>query len=276
MFSIDLAWPPDAAQEDKELISAELWEAGCAGIVELDSGLRVFFDDDARANEIQARFGGNAEPADTRDWVSFAHEYLKPMEIGQRIFVCPEWRDDPTPAGRIRIVVNAGLAFGTGAHETTRLCLEALERHLKPGMTVVDVGTGSGILAEAAVKLGARRVIANDNDPDAVAVARENFEKAGVDIDLWVGSAGDVPSGCADLIVANISPAWIAELAPEWVRILKPCGRAILSGIEADDVPQVSSALESAGLFMAGEFGELEWRMLECTRAKQERALQLH
>ncbi len=99
------------------------------------TGLRVFFDDDTRQSELQSRFGGEIEPADTRDWVAFAHEYLKPMEIGQRIFVCPEWRDDPTPPGRIRIVVNAGLAFGTGAHETTRLCLEAIERHLKPGMT---------------------------------------------------------------------------------------------------------------------------------------------
>lgn len=143
------------------MIIADLWEEGCSGIVELEdwddlARLRVFFDDDARAVELHSRFGGEGGicPADTRDWVAFAHEFLQPMEIGQRIFVCPEWRADPTPSGRIRIEVNAGLAFGTGAHETTRLCLEAIERHLKPGMTVVDVGAGSGILAEAAVKLG--------------------------------------------------------------------------------------------------------------------------
>ena len=140
MFSIDLMCTP----EEKDLTIAELWEAGCTGIVEMENGMRAFFDDDTRGVELQSRFGGEILPADTRDWVAFAHEYLKPIEIGARIFVCPEWRDDPTPAGRIRIVVNAGLAFGTGAHETTRLCLEAIERHLKPGMTVVDVGTGSG------------------------------------------------------------------------------------------------------------------------------------
>ncbi len=95
MFSIDI----ECAQEDRDLTIADLWEAGCTGIVELDAGLRVFFDDDARQPELQARFGGEIKPADTRDWVAFAHEYLKPMEIGQRIFVCPEWRDDPTPAG---------------------------------------------------------------------------------------------------------------------------------------------------------------------------------
>jgi ribosomal protein L11 methyltransferase len=275
MFSIDLTCAP----EDKDLIIAELWEAGCTGVVELsakgessvlrgtendDAGaMRVFFDDDARAAELQSRFGGTIAAADTRDWVAFAHEYLKPMEIGERIFVCPEWRDDPTPPGRIRIVVNAGLAFGTGAHETTRLCLEAIERHLKPGMTVVDVGTGSGILAEAAVKLGAGKVYANDNDPEAVAVARENFEKAGVDVVLSLGSAGDFPASLADLIVANISPAWISDLAPEWVRILKPGGIAVLSGFEANDIARVSAALEAAGAHVEGEFGEHEWRMLE-------------
>jgi ribosomal protein L11 methyltransferase len=261
MFSIDLACAP----KDKDLTIAELWEAGCTGIVELDDdgGMRVFFDDDARASSLQSRFGGEIKPADTRDWVAFAHEYLKPMEIGERIFVCPEWRDDPTPPGRIRIVVNAGLAFGTGAHETTRLCLEALERHLKPGMTVVDVGTGSGILAEAAVKLGAGEVHANDNDPEAVAVARENFQRAEVDVALSLGSADVFPENFADLIVANISPAWISDLAPEWVRILKPGGRAILSGFEADDIPRVSAALEAAGARIAAEFGEHGWRMIE-------------
>lgn len=266
MFSIDIARRAEETAEAKDLLVAELWEAGCAGIVEFDAGLRAFFEDVSRAAELQARFGGEVERADTRDWVAFAREYLKPMEIGERIFVCPEWRDDATPPGRIRIEVNAGLAFGTGAHETTRLCLEAIERHLKPGMTVVDVGTGSGILAEAAVKLGAGTVIANDNDPEAVAVARENFEKAGVKVPVSAGSAGDIPAGCADLVVANISPAWIADLAPEWVRILKQGGRAILSGFEASDVPRVSAALEAAGARVAGEFGEHEWRMLEITR----------
>jgi ribosomal protein L11 methyltransferase len=185
------------------------------------------------------------------------------MEIGDRVFVCPEWRDDPTPRGRIRIVVNAGLAFGTGAHETTRLCLEALERHLKPGMTVVDVGTGSGILAEAAAKLGAGKVLASDNDPEAVAVARENFERAGVSISVSLGSTDAFSDRSADIVVANISPAWISDLAPEWVRVLKPGAMAILSGFEAADVDRVSAALQAAGAHINGEFGENEWRMIE-------------
>jgi ribosomal protein L11 methyltransferase len=262
MFLIDI----DCLEEDKDLTIAEVWEAGCTGIVELEEGgIRVFFDDDTRQADLQSRFGGEIKSADTRDWVAFAHEYLKPMEIGERIFVCPEWRTDPTPDGRIRIEVNAGLAFGTGVHETTRLCLEAIERHLKPGMTLVDVGTGSGILAEAAVKLGAGAVHANDNDPEAVTVARENFDKAGVEVSVSLGSADVFPESFADLIVSNISPAWISDLASEWVRVLKPGGFGILSGFEATDIPRVTAALEAAGARVSAEFGEHEWRMLEIT-----------
>jgi ribosomal protein L11 methyltransferase len=266
MFSIDL----ECTQDQKDILIADVWEAGCTGIVELEDNaetakMRVFFDDDGRKGDLQARFGGDPAPADLRDWVAFAHEYLKPMLIGERIFVCPEWRDDPTPDGRIRIEVNAGLAFGTGAHETTRLCLEAIERNLRPGMTVLDVGTGSGILAEAAVKLGAGKVFACDNDPEAVSVARENFAKAGVAVSLSGDSVEMFVSGLADIVVANISPAWIADLAAEWVRVLGPRGRAILSGFEAADIPRVKAALEAVGGQVAREFGDGEWRMLEMT-----------
>jgi ribosomal protein L11 methyltransferase len=264
MFSIDL----ECRQAEKDLTIAELWEAGSTGIIEGEdrddvARLRAFFDDDGRQRELRGRFGGEVLPADNRDWVAFARERLQPMEIGERIFVIPEWRDDATPAGRVRIVINAGLAFGTGAHETTRMCLEAIERHVGPGTTLVDVGTGSGILCEAAMRLGAAEAFAGDTDPEAVRVARENFARAGVAVPLFIGSADTVASRCADLIVANISPAWIAELASEWVRILKPGGVAVLSGFEADDVSVVSLAIGKAGGRVTGEFGEAGWRMLE-------------
>jgi ribosomal protein L11 methyltransferase len=274
MFSIDLEWSIDQSggdSDEKDLAVAELWEAGSIGIVELpdaDGKLhsRAFFEDDALAETIQAQFGGEVQPADTRDWVAFAREHLQPMEIGERIFVVPEWRGETTPAGRIRIEVNAGLAFGTGAHETTRLCLEAIERHLQPGMALVDVGTGSGILSEAAIKLGARAVVACDTDQGAVIVARENFERAGVHVPVFVGSADSIASESADLIVANISPAWIAELAPEWVRILRRGGVAILSGFEAADIAVVGAAISKAGGRVTGQFGEQEWRTIEVSR----------
>jgi ribosomal protein L11 methyltransferase len=130
-------------------------------------------------------------------------------------------------------------------------------------MTLVDVGTGSGILSEAAVKLGAARAVACDTDPQATETARENLERGGVAVPVFTGSADAVADGCADLVVANISPAWVSALAADWARILKPGGTAILSGFEGADVVSVSRALGEAGLQIIGEFGENEWRMLE-------------
>jgi ribosomal protein L11 methyltransferase len=274
MFSIDLECPQSA----KDMTIADLWEAGSTGIVELEDWddlalLRAFFDSDSDQTRILAQFGGEAKPADTRDWVAFAREHLTPMEIGQRIFIVPEWRDDPTPKGRIRVVINAGLAFGTGAHETTRLCLESIERHVTPSCILVDVGTGSGILSEVAIRLGAARVFACDTDASAVAVARENFRRAGVVVPVFIGSASAVANNTADIVVANISPAWISELAPDWVRIMKPGGIAILSGFETADVPGVRASIEKAGGQVTGEFGEGAWRMIE-VRATSSQATQ--
>ena len=268
MFSIDLQCPQNA----KDFTVADLWEAGCTGIVELEESpetaqLRAFFDDDSLACDLQSRFGGTVQPADCRDWVAFAREHLKPMAIGERLFVIPEWRDDPTPEGRIRIVINAGLAFGTGAHETTRLCLEAVERLVRPGCTFVDVGTGSGILAEAAYKLGASRVFACDSDPEAVLVANENFERACLPFRAFTGSADGVAAGLADVIAANISPAWIADLAPEWVRVLRRGGRAILSGFEGQDVGPIAKSLVESGARIIREYGENSWRAMEIEKS---------
>jgi len=148
----------------------------------------------------------------------------------------PEWRDDPTPPGRFRVTVNPGMAFGTGVHETTQLCLEALEDYLKPGMTVLDVGAGSGILGRAARLLGAARVYSCDIDPEAVAIAGEGF----------IGSVDAVRSGIADLVVANISPEAIIQMAPDLLRALRPGGVVLASGFEAHEVVLVEAALPPA------------------------------
>lgn len=263
MFLLEL----NCAAEERDILIADLWEAGSSGIVEVsDTALRAFFDDDELRMPLQSRFGGDIVDADTRDWVAFAREHLQPMEIGERLFVIPEWREEPTPPGRIRIVINAGLAFGTGAHETTRMCLEAIERNVQAGMTVVDIGTGSGILCEAALRLGAARAVASDTDLSAVEVAKENFERAEVSVGVFAGSADSVGSDAADLLMANISPAWISELAPEWMRILRGGGVAILSGFEAADVQGVRQALERFGGVVTAEHARGEWRMLEVRR----------
>jgi ribosomal protein L11 methyltransferase len=129
--------------------------------------------------------------------------------------------------------VNPGMAFGTGVHETTQLCIEALEDHVKPGMRVLDVGTGSGILAQAAKLLGAGAVYACDVDPVAVEIAGNGF----------VGSADAVASLAMDLVVANISPEAIVSLAPDLLRVLRPGGALLASGFERQEVEQVKLSL---------------------------------
>ncbi|MGO9010563.1 MAG: 50S ribosomal protein L11 methyltransferase [Bryobacteraceae bacterium] len=233
MFSLEI----DSTAGGRDLLIAELWELGSAGIVELsETRVRAFFEAGADLAGLLARYPGAAmREEEDRDWVQEARGLLQPMEVGRRFFLVPEWREDPTPAGRFRITVNPGLAFGTGVHETTRLCLEALEELVKPGIEVLDVGTGSGILAEAARLLGASRVFACDTDPEAVRIAGQGF----------IGSADAVRSAAVDLVVANISSEAIIALAPEFARVLRPGGTLIASGFNHSEVETVKAALAS-------------------------------
>jgi len=234
MFSLEIECDPD----DHDLLIAELWEQGSAGIVELGvQKVRAFFDDAADRNALLQMYpGASFRREEQRDWVQSARDLLQPMEVGARFFLVPAWRDDPAPAGRFRIPVNPGMAFGTGVHETTRLCLEALEEYCRPGMKVLDVGTGSGILSQAAKLLGASLVYPCDTDPVAISIAGEGF----------VGSVDAVAGNSIDLVVANISAAAIATLAPDLRRVLRSGGTILASGFEIDEVATVQAVLPDA------------------------------
>jgi ribosomal protein L11 methyltransferase len=240
MFSLEI----ECAPEERDFLVAELWERGSVGIVELDArSVRAFFEDGAgRGGLLRLYPGSRWRVEEQRDWAQAARDLMQPMEVGARFFLAPVWRDDPTPAGRFRIAVNPGLAFGTGVHETTRLCMEALEDYLKPGMRVLDVGTGSGILARAAVLLGAGKVYACDTDKVAVEIA------GGPDgvPDRFVGSADSVASQCADVVLANISPEAIVRLAPDLLRARRAGGVLIASGFERSELGIVQEAMPQA------------------------------
>jgi ribosomal protein L11 methyltransferase len=242
MFSLEIECDP----EDRELLIAELWDHHSAGIVELSNArVRAFFEDSEDRSELLRLFPGSTlRVEENRDWVQSARDLLQPMEVGARFFLAPEWRDDPTPDGRFRIVVNPGMAFGTGVHETTRLCLEALEEFVKPGARVLDVGTGSGILAQAAALLGAGKVYACDTDPVAVEIAGNGF----------VGSVDAVAAASVDLVVANINPETIVRIAPDLLRVLRPGGVLLTSGLELADVVQVKPALPSREVRRKGDW----------------------
>ena len=231
MFSLEI----DCDPEDRDLLIAELWEQGSAGMVELSpQTVRSFFEDHVNRAVLLRLFPGARQREEVvQDWVQSSRELLQPMEVGRRFFLVPEWRDDPAPEGRFRITVNPGMAFGTGVHETTQMCMEALEEYLRPGMHVLDVGTGSGILAKAATLLGAGSVMACDTDPVAIEIAGAGF----------IGSADAVTSGAMDLVMANISPEAITALAGDLLRVRKAGGVLLASGFEAHEVEQVRAAL---------------------------------
>jgi ribosomal protein L11 methyltransferase len=263
MFSLELE-SDDAA---KDILIADLWQQGTAGIVEteLPGGrwlLRAFFDSEADADSLLRLFaaqGPRLTSHPPRDWVSESRATWEPIPAGRRFYLVPEWRDDPAPAGRFRIAINPGLACGTGYHEATQLCLEAIERYVTPETVVLDVGAGAGILSIASALLGSANVIACDVDPVAVDIAAAAFRRAGVRILLFAGSAAAVHSGTAGLILANISAAACIELAPELLRCLVSQGRCIASGFETTDAAAVEAALERAGGVIDGKLIKGQW-----------------
>jgi len=199
-----------------ELVTLQLWEAGTLGITEGDGFVDAFFED----AEVASQFGV-PEPVIDVDWVARTHEAFPPLLVGEKFFVAAPWRTEPTPPGRIRLVINPGAQCGTGYHRCTQLCLEAMEKLIRPGDSVLDVGSGSGILSLAAKLLGADRVVSCDIDPDA----------AGPDT-FFIGSVDAVRSGTFDVVVANINEDVIGSMRPDFERVAP---KRILSGFQNDD-----------------------------------------
>lgn len=188
-------------------------------------------------------------PVEDLDWSEMWRQHFTTLRVG-RLLVHPSW--EPVEGGALAISLDPGRAFGTGQHATTQLCLAAIERACAPGDVVLDVGTGSGILALAAARLGASHVDAIDTDPDAVESAKENARRNGLEGSVRI-SRGSLGHGQAreeqyDLVVANISAAVVCELLPAIARALRPAGRAIVSGFMTDRAREVTAAARSAGL----------------------------
>jgi ribosomal protein L11 methyltransferase len=220
---------------DEDLLIADLHEAGTTGITEEPGGLRAFFVDEPSARDLLDRFAPfqpQLRHEKNIDWEQVTRDAWPAMLVGERFFLAPSWNTDPTPRGRIRLEIHPGMVCGTGWHPCTQLCLQALERHVRPGMTVLDVGSGSGILSDATRLLGASRVIACDVDFEAVRIARER-----VDVPMFSGPVDAVRDGLADLIVANISSGVAEALACEFNRVGREDSIVILSGFEEDDLP---------------------------------------
>ena len=197
------------------------------------------------------------------DWENNWKQYYKPMEIGERLLVIPQWlQEDPKvkkllSQGRVPLILDPGLTFGTGSHATTRLCLTALERYIHGGERVLDLGCGSGILSIAALRLGAASATAVDIDDKCLTVAYENAALNGIRKDTYTVLVGDVFSdeafrarvgGGYNILAANIVADVIKALAPMARSFLKPGGLFLCSGIIDDRAEEVAQALTDAGL----------------------------
>jgi ribosomal protein L11 methyltransferase len=206
-----------------------------------------------------------ARPLYEQDWAVSWREFFGVVDYGGRVVIVPTWIEHEPAAGQLAIRLDPGQAFGTGHHETTRLCLAALERLVVPGDTVLDVGTGSGVLAIAAALLGAGHVDALDIDPVAAEVAQANIAANGV-ADRVTVRPGTLAAEAATphtVVVANISTEANIGLAEAFRRAVAPGGRLILSGVLAADAGRVTAAMAAAGFGRHRVSVERDWCLLE-------------
>jgi ribosomal protein L11 methyltransferase len=295
------------AAHDAELVASALHESGADGVV-VEPAIRISDDANFAYDELEDEewvvkgyFPAPVEPNERRairrrivsqpldsplgrigyrevepqNWAETWREFYHVLHIGERLVVRPSWEPYEAQPHEVVMDLDPGAAFGTGQHETTRLCLLAVERHVRPGMDVLDVGAGSGILAVAALKLGAREALAIDNDATTVPVAEGNAALNNVADRMLIaaGSMGDGwpwadrdPHECADLVLANISSTYVVDLMPELVAAARPGGLLIASGFIARDADEVRTAATSAGLTEVSLEAEGDWRCLVARR----------
>lgn len=234
--------PDESPVETLALIAARMESAGIAYTVETDQ-------------------------VEQEDWQNGWRKYYHPMEIGKRLAVVPSWQEYDTD--RVKLILDPGLAFGTGGHETTSLCMEALDERVQGGERVLDIGTGSGILAIAALKLGAANAEGVDIDPVAVRTAGENAALNGVQdkLTVLVGDLSDKASGKYEIITANIVANAIMALAPAVPSLMAENAVFIASGIIDTRKDEVITALQAAGLSILEIKEKRGWECIVCKKA---------
>lgn len=271
-------------------LAAEVADAFQAGVEITKTGIRFYLDEDCSSKDWKDRLrrvlddaGRMFQPEEPmtiscapfleENWAERWKVHFKPLKVGKRFLVTPTWEKANPEAGDLVIWMDPGRAFGTGHHETTRLCLEWLEEWAEgleePGSrSLLDVGTGSGILSMAAALLGAGHITGVDNDPEAIEVALENtaLNKLDSKVTLQVSTAEEV-SGSYDVVISNIQMLPLIDMADALIGRLKPEGRLVLSGILVEQKDAVRGAFEAKGLKVLGSRTEGEWCLLEFTQS---------
>ncbi|PLX30623.1 MAG: 50S ribosomal protein L11 methyltransferase [Clostridiales bacterium] len=247
---------------DESLISFEKGKTVLKGYAGQDRELDLLMSDLRGSLETaiermgQGKFELKAEPLKNRDWNTEWKKYFKPIKIGKEIIIKPSWEslDEGNPIfseDSIVIELDPGLAFGTGTHETTRMCLEFIEKHIEKGMKAYDIGCGSGILALAAAKLGASEVLGIDMDGDAVKAAKENVKKNNEE-ETCIIKQGDLLKDLnepADLVIANIIFDVVLSLLETAAPFVKKKGLFIVSGILEEKTEEMTNAVDESENF---------------------------
>ncbi|MBM4378215.1 MAG: 50S ribosomal protein L11 methyltransferase [Deltaproteobacteria bacterium] len=278
----------DLPEDSKEALETALYDAGASGLEIRDReappmpGVRgpaageaivvgwfaTQEEAEGAAGMVAGEFTGARTQVDRlepQDWSTSWRSLIKCVQVG-RLWVGPPWDTDKAPADKVKLTIEPKMAFGTGDHPTTSLCLEAVDTYMgaHPGASVLDVGTGTAVLAIAAKKLGATRVVGLDNDVTSVELARENLEvNATPDIELSTKTLRHV-QGTFDLVLANILANTLVELAPLIAPKVKD--RLVLAGVLVHQRDEVMAAYEKQGLKPAGEKVHNEWIRLELQR----------
>lgn len=235
----------DAADQplyEPPLGSTPLWErTDVVALFEANANIESVLDVLRSTFPAHAPLRYTVTQVEDRDWQRECLDQFKPLKFGERLWVCPSWHETPEPDAA-NIILDPGLAFGTGTHPTTALCLEWLDAHDVHGLDVLDYGCGSGILALAAAKLGAVKVWAVDHDPQALTATRANAVQNGLGATILTMAPEQLPAVQADLILANILANVLGDLAARFAGLLKPGGRLVLSGILFEQAEQLVQA----------------------------------
>lgn len=237
----------------------------------------------AMVDEIRAIEGGLdlgsleviVEDVRDEDWANNWKQFYKPMEIGKRLLVKPSWEELDHPTDRIILEMDPGMVFGTGTHETTQLCLKQLDARVQPGMKVIDLGCGSGILSVGALLLGAESAVGVDIDPNAVDIAYNNADNNGIDRSRYTVVAGNVLDDHGfvdtlgsdyDIVVANIVAGVIIPLTAIVPRLIRKGGIYITSGIISDRAPEVIQAMQDNGFTVLETEERKDWMVIVAQR----------
>ena len=232
------------------------------------------FSDDTSAEDIIAQLKTRIAPKplpphqseilQDQAWERAWMDDFKPICFGERLWICPSWCEPPQE-NAVNIKLDPGLAFGTGTHPTTALCLRWLDAHAPQDLDVIDFGCGSGILAVAAAMLGARQLWAIDHDPQAILATKENAQNNGVEHLIIAGKANVTPKQAVDLILANILAQPLIELAPTFAQLTKPGGRIVLSGILDQQVDGIIATYQH-DFILDPPILEEEWALISGSR----------